>query len=310
MEDQSPGLEHPVKKNAPQDFFLHLVMFLSLSFVAFGEGNILFQFINKLIPGPDNSYSNTFDQGSVKFGIAALFIAAPLFFFISRIISGRISSGLTQLESPVRRWLTYVVLFFAASTILGDLIALIVNFLNGDYTASFLLQMCVILLIAGSIFGYYFWDMRRKVLDSSIIRKSALAYAMIILITFIAAFFVIDSPSVSRQKRIDLQTVNDIQSVDSSVRNYFNQSGKLPDSLAGLEQTGFSPFLSKKGSVTYEIVNENSYKLCAEFVRSDLLDERSFSEPISDQWHHDAGRICFERIALKGVVPSAAFEKM
>jgi type II secretory pathway pseudopilin PulG len=287
------------KSGSAQDFFLYLLVFLSLTFVAFGEGNILFQFINKFIPGPDNAYSNIFNQGSVKFGIAALFIAAPLFFIISKIINRRIVSGTIFMDSGVRRWLTYIVLFFAAATALGDLIAVIVNFLNGDYTTSFLLQMLVILGISGSIFGYYFWEMRRKVLDSPIIKKAAATCMCVIVVTFVAAFFVIDSPTMSREKRIDQQAVDSLQTVDNSVRNYFDQSGKLPMTLDDLKQTGFEPVLQNDNSVKYEKKSDNTYQLCANFVRSNLNDQQNQSgEIISKEWNHAAGNVCFDRVAL------------
>jgi hypothetical protein len=286
-------------KNSAQDFFLYLLVFLSLGFVSFGAGNILFQMINKFVGDLDKSLPASFFQSSVKFGIAALFIASPIFFFVSRVINKRISSGIISLDSSVRRWLTYVILFFAASTIIGDLIALIMNFLEGDYTFSFLLKISVILLIAGSIFGYYFWDMRRKDLESIIIKNSAVATFLAVLIIFISAFFLIDSPKVAREKKIDEQALIALQSIDSSVRNYFQQSGKLPEKTNDLKGTGFEVNLKEDALVKYKKIDEKTYSLCASFLVSNMNDTyQQYAYPDAKEWKHETGNVCFDRIAL------------
>ena len=235
-------MENQKNSNA-QDFFLFLLMFLALGFLAFGSGSILFQAIGKFLP---DEIANTFDQGGVRFGIAAIFIAGPIFLVIAKVINKRIVGGITLLEAGVRKWLTYIVLFFAAATVIGDLITLIFNFLSGETTVQFLLKVLTVLIIAGGIFAYYFWDMRKTQIEekaSKINKAAAEALLVFLLIVFLGAFFIIDSPTVARLKRIDNQTISDVQSVDNSVRNFFTQAGKLPQALSDLEKTGFSPYL-------------------------------------------------------------------
>ncbi len=287
------------KNSNAQDFFLFLLMFLALGFLAFGSGSILFQAVGKYLP---DQIANTFDQGGVRFGVAAILIAGPIFFWISKTINNRIASTVTSLESGVRKWLTYIVLFFAAATVIGDLITLIFNFLGGETTIQFLLKVLIILTIAGGIFAYYFWDMRKTQVEeksSKINKVSAEALLIFLLVVFIGAFFIIDSPTVARLKRIDSQTISDAQSVDNSVRSFFTQAGKLPQTLAELEKTGFAPYLQSTNRIEYEVTGENSYKLCSTFQRSNLDDKDvSFDVANSGEWKHQAGKICFERIAL------------
>jgi hypothetical protein len=287
------------RSNHAQDFFLYLLMFLSLNFLSFGSGSILFQAVGKFLPDP---IASTFDQGGVRFGIAAIFIAGPIFFIIARIITRRLSEGVISLESGVRKWLTYIVLFFAAATVIGDLITLVLNFLGGETTVQFLLKALVVLAIAGGIFSYYFWDMRKTEVDekvSKLSRTSALIVMGYLAIVFVGAFFIIDSPSVARQKRIDSQTASDAQSVDSSIRNYFTQAGKLPETLVDLEKTGFTPYLQSANKIEYIPTGENAYKLCASFERADVDDKDVFfGMQGSVEWKHQAGKVCFERIAL------------
>ena len=299
METQTSNLQQQNKDSGAQDFFLYLVIFFSLAFVAFGEGSILFGFINKFVTDRELNIYPTFDQGSVKFGIAALIIAGPIFFLISRIIAKRVSEQKIALESKVRKWLTYIVLFFAAATIIGDLITLVVNFLGGDFPSSFLLKVLVVLLIAGGIFSYYFWDMRRTEISSKINKISAIIAIIVVVVTFIAGFFIIDSPTVSRQKNIDQRTISNLQTVDNSIQNYFSESGRLPQKLEDLQQTRFSFESQDIEKVSYEVVTAESYKLCADFMRSSIDDVKMANSPYDNDWKHEAGKYCFTRTALK-----------
>ncbi|MEI7890586.1 MAG: DUF5671 domain-containing protein [bacterium] len=287
--------------SSAQDFFLYLVTFLSLAFVSIGEGSILFGFVDKFVTDTEGLLYQSFSQESVKFGIAALFIAGPIFLFVSRIIVARINAGRISLESKIRKWLTYIVLFFASATIIGDLITLVVNFLGGDFTSSFLLKVLVILLIAGGIFGYYFWDMRRTE-DVSNINKNAMIVCMLVLgVTFIAAFFIIDSPNVARQKKLDQQSIDTIQSIDNSIQSYFGESEKLPAKLDDLQTTKFSYGTGNLKDIEYKIEDEKSYKLCATFLRSSLNDVAPQYFQYTNEWKHDAGNFCFARTVLKKV---------
>lgn len=295
MNNQEIGSGEQNQGNA-QDFFLYLVVFFSLAFVAFGEGSILFGFIDKFVTDMDFRSFPVFNQGMVKFGIAALLIAGPIYFVISRIITKRINEQKISLESKVRKWLTYLVLFFASATIIGDLITLVVNFLSGDYAASFLLKVFVILLIAGGIFGYYFWDMRRTEISSPINKISAYVAIAVVIVTFISGFFIIDSPTVSRQKNIDKQTIDNLQAIDSSIQNYFSQSYLLPSKLEELQQTTFISGIQNIKDVIYKIENPTTYELCAVFMRSNMSDNESWGGP---DWKHNEGNFCFKRVALK-----------
>ncbi|HAR99936.1 MAG TPA: hypothetical protein DEA89_00940 [Candidatus Moranbacteria bacterium] len=299
MNNQETGFGRQDQEGSAQDFFLYLVVFFSLAFVAFGEGSILFGFIDKFVTDAESRMFPAFNQGMVKFGIAALIIAGPIFFAISRIITKRINEQKISLESKVRKWLTYLVLFFASATIIGDLITLVVNFLSGDYAASFLLKVFAILLIAGGIFGYYFWDMRRTEISSPMNKISAYVAIAVVIVTFISGFFIIDSPAVSRQKNIDQQVVNDLQSVDNSIQSYFSETGKLPQKLDDLGSTKFSIEIQNVKAIEYKVENTDGYSLCADFMRSSLNDIQSQNDPYMKSWKHDGGNFCFKRVALK-----------
>jgi hypothetical protein len=62
----------------------------------------------------------------------------------------------------VRKWLTYATLFIAASVLVADLSTLVFNLLGGELTMRFLLKVATVGIIAGAVFGYYLWDMRKE----------------------------------------------------------------------------------------------------------------------------------------------------
>ena len=65
----------------------------------------------------------------------------------------------------MRRWLTYVTLFVAACTLIGDLASRVYSLLGGEL-ARFLLKVVVVGAIAGAIFWYYLSDLRTDEKDA------------------------------------------------------------------------------------------------------------------------------------------------
>ena len=285
-------------------FFLYLLMFLSLLFVALGSGNILFQLINKYFPDVlMDSYAAAFNQSSAKFGIAALFVATPIFYFISHLVAKNMREGNITDNSVVRRWLTWLVLFFASATVLGDLITLIVFFLEGDYTPRFLLKVLTVLLIAGSIFGYYLLDIRRKdALEVRGFRQKAWGAVSAIAVgaVFAAGFTIIDSPAVSREKKQDQQVVAYLMSIDSQVNYYYTENHNLPESLETLTATKYEPRqkINFDAGVAYVKKKETAFELCANFKQSNEQDA-PYAYDYGSEWRHAGGRNCFQRGVIR-----------
>jgi len=99
---------------------------------------------------------------SMRWSTASLVIAFPIFLLISRHIHSAISRDPVKRLSPVRRWLTYLTLFIAASILIGDLTTLVYNVLGGELTIRFALKVVTVGAIAGTIFGYYLRDVRQE----------------------------------------------------------------------------------------------------------------------------------------------------
>lgn len=155
----------PVPKRKPyasaQEAFMYLLLFLTLYISAISLGTLLFQLVNTWLPDALTEYSGTGRLSMIRGSIASLIIAYPVFMWMTALLRKGIKKDPDKRASKIRKWLTYITLFLAAGTIIGDLIALVNNLLNGDLTLRFILKILIIGGIAGLIFGYYFWDMKR-----------------------------------------------------------------------------------------------------------------------------------------------------
>lgn len=284
--------------NSALHFFLYLLAFLALGFVSFGAGNILFEAANKYFPLEEipYGYAANYDQGSVKFGIAAIFIAGPIFFYLMYLLKKFLYSGEIKNSSKIRRWLTYIVLFIAAATIIGDLITLVMYFLDGDLATRFLLKVLSVMIIAGLIFWYYLRDIKKTntegVIDSA--EKSFfLLSATFVLLVFIFGFFLIDSPSLSRDRKIDEAMVDNMRSMSYEIENFYTLTKQLPISKDELVDTKFD--LRKYGEkITYQKKSQTEYELCASFKTSNLEQQNRYQQ--EDSWAHGKGQKCFKRI--------------
>lgn len=155
----------PVPRPRPsldaRDAFLYLVMFSALYYGAWNLVTLLFSFIEQAYPDPIARYNNWYWDGQ-RWATAAIIITFPVFFFMAHAIGRQIARNPFKRLSPVRRWLTYLTLFIATATLIGDVTMLVYHALGGDLTIRFLLKVAVVAIVAGSAFTYYLWDLRKE----------------------------------------------------------------------------------------------------------------------------------------------------
>lgn len=148
---------------SPREAFLYLVLFATLYLTAWHLGSLLFDLINAAIPDPvDTRFGAAMRDNSMRFSVASLVIAFPIYLFVARLLSRELARNPVKRLSAVRRWLTYLTLFFAVTVLVCDLIALVHSLLGGDLTLRFVLKVLVVGAIAGAIFGFYLVDLRRE----------------------------------------------------------------------------------------------------------------------------------------------------
>jgi hypothetical protein len=156
----------PVPKRKPyisaQEAFMYLLLFLTLYISAISFGTLLFQFIQHWLP--DNlqgGYRFSSELSTIRQSTASIIIAYPLFLWMTNKLRSGIKKDPEKRSSKIRKWLTYITLFITAGVIIGDLITLVFSLLSGDMTLRFILKVITVGGIAGLVFGYYLWDMKR-----------------------------------------------------------------------------------------------------------------------------------------------------
>jgi energy-converting hydrogenase Eha subunit A len=159
----------PVPKPRPllsaREAFLYLVLFSTLYLSAYHLGSLFFDFIDKVFPDPASSVNRLRYMDSMRWSVSSLLIAFPIFLFVSSYIGKQLLKNPIKRLSPIRRWLTYLTLFIAAGILIGDLTTLVYNVLGGELTKRFILKVGTVAIIAGTIFGYYLWDLRREEIE-------------------------------------------------------------------------------------------------------------------------------------------------
>lgn len=295
-------MESVKQKTSPKDFFLHLLVIITLYISAGSFIALLFQYIN--IAFPDVLEGGFRARGAfqaIRWAIAALIVIFPTYVWASWFLNREYAKNPEKRDARIRKWLLYFTLFAAGLIIVGDLVAVIFNFLGGELTARFILKVLAMLFVAGSVFGYYFVDLRKN--KRKELRYFAYTIIAIVAAAVIASFFIIGSPAEERVRRFDERRISDLQSIQFSIVNFWQRKERLPSSLDELRDdiSGFRAPLDPETREPYEyrIARNLTFELCATFAR--VSDEsRFFPEPppkrtLSVDWAHKAGRTCFER---------------
>ncbi|MEI6378682.1 MAG: DUF5671 domain-containing protein [Candidatus Falkowbacteria bacterium] len=297
--------------------FLYLLSLVALGFVAVSCGTILFQIINKTVIDA-GMVAGTFAQDAIKFGIAAIFVAAPVYYLTTRMLLKSMVKGDLPKDSGARRWLTYLILFAASMTVLGWLIGTFNLFLSGELTVKFGLKLATVVIISAVVFGYYFYDIRRNVIAAKDKTVSAFCWGSLalVLVIFVSAWFFIDSPATARAKNLDNQILSDFATIDNTIQIYFSATGKMPATLADLKSSNSNltdqNLVDKvtKKAYGYQFTGNNAttYELCADF-RTDNRNDNNDSYP-GNQWLHGSGHQCVRKLIpagqLKPVMPVPA----
>ncbi len=163
MDEGAHNIAEIKQKTEPRDIFTHLLAIAALYSSAVSFLVFAFQYISHLIPNQieTNYYSEGADLDVMRWAIAILIIFFPTFLATSRFLNKNYLANPSKRNLRVRKWLIYFTLFVAALVLLGDLVALIYRLLNGDLTLRFILKVIAVLFVAGSVFYYYLWDVRR-----------------------------------------------------------------------------------------------------------------------------------------------------
>ncbi len=300
-------------KVTAKDFFLWAGAMVAFYWSVIAFILLTFAYINYAFPNVLNYYPIDPYQSGISYYMASIIVLLPLYMFLMWLIRADISRDSSRKEIWVRRWALILTLFVAGVTIAVDLIMLLTTFLNGEaLTLAFLLKVIIVLLVASGVFMRFIADLRGY-WELFPLRKRAVGIAVSILAiaTICAGFFIVGTPGQARQYRLDAQKVNDLQSIQYQVVNYWQAKQKLPASITDLNNSlsyDSVPLDAQTGEpYVYEATGALSFKLCAMFNAESLINQsyptevRMMPVPVGgkemmqDNWQHGTGQICFER---------------
>ncbi len=304
------------RKASTVDVVINFFSFILLGIVASALGTLLFQVINLQLPDAldsTNWYGTSAAMSSIHYSIAALLIGFPLYFFAMRLWFRKFREDEGRTESKLSKWLTYLVLLVTAVTIVGDLIAIVFTFLQGEITVRFFLKALVILAIAGAIFGFYYLE-RKKIqyhvdIARSTFQNFGKAVALVVVLAIGLGFVAGGSPSSQRNRTFDQTRADNLSTLSSCIEQYTNSLGMLPESLAELKQSSQYSYCSgymtdPETALPYEyrvvtpsrtvgMTRVGEFELCATFALTMSPETRANNYVGNTVWHeHGSGRSC------------------
>ncbi len=310
-------------KTTPKDFFLHLGATVALYASVIALINLSFSIINYFFPDQLAGY---FYANSVAWPISVLVILVPILYVLENLIIRGQRSDPEKRNLWIRKWRIYLTLFLTGATVVGDLITLINTYLNGDITSRFVYKVLIVLFISSAIFKYYFFSVNENSRWANM-AKSIIPWfgIVLVLVVIVTGFIVVGSPTKQRNIKFDNQRISDLQSIQWQVLNHWQQKGVLPaelselnDSISGYmvakdpqTEESYSYKVLVQGSVTDKTKNP-SFELCADFALATqdtkgrgesggAYYSRDISYPVyggdgNDNWKHESGKQCFERV--------------
>ena len=300
--------QHPVKSTA-RDVFSYLLLIAMFIVGVVSFLTLLFQYINIQFPDQLDSWWREGALQAIRGAISALVVSWPVVIFMSMFIGKDLRADEGKQHIWIRKWLLHLMLFVSAVAIIIDLITLINTFLDGEITIRFALKVLAVLAVAVAVFWYYLWELRR---DPSKAMKvtlwAAVASSAVIVVAICASLFVVGSPAKQRDARLDQSRVSGLQTVQSSLVQYWRDKEVLPENLTELEDDiiGYRNPLDPESGEMYEyaVTGELTFQLCATFTtESDGSDQGVYPMMYDygymggnfDVWSHAQGRVCFDR---------------
>lgn len=326
-------------KMTPKFFFLSLGVIVSLITVVASFLTLAFDVLDKKFPDALNAVYQygyaSYNYDAIRSSIATLIIVFPVFLLLSYLWSKTVKNGLGSIDSSIRKWMVYLILFLSSIVLIVDLVTLVRYFVSGEITSRFIYKVIVTLLVALFVGVYYIFEItnRDRVWKMKVGVWSAVKSSAWVILLIVFSFMVIGSPKSQRALRLDDRRVQDLISVQWSVINYWQQKEKLPETLKELSNPlsgstiPVDPEFEKGLAYEYRKVSDMTFELCATFsadmpkgwqeysgggiaypmmAERDVATSSNYPYPgvaTNESWDHKIGRTCYERTIDKDMYP-------
>jgi len=305
-------------KTTPKDFFMHLLMMITLYMSTISFITLIFEYIDHGFPDLLDQVFLQYKTQDLRWYIAMLTINFPVYLYAMIAITKQCRLFPEKNNLHIRKCLIYFTLFLAALIIMGDLGALLYYFLSGELTLRFLFKVLVLLIFIAVIFYYYLRDLKQKWTASQ--SNTALCLTCLIVIATLGyGVFLTGSPFKARDMNFDKRRLGDLNIIQQQIINYWVRKNTLPKTLENLTDaiSGFKAMRDPQtgAGYMYEILTPLSFKLCANFSLASLpppppinnimvvpgvttfypAPNRAAGTLENWNWQHTAGNSCFVR---------------
>lgn len=308
MSEQGLDMPVPVPPDAggARDAFYHLLAFAGLYTTVISFLVLAFSYINHWLPDSALEPYATEEgfRSSIRWSLAALIVAFPIYGWISHFLLREMRLHIEKGSSAIRRWLTYLTLFVAASALIGDVITIVYSLLNGEITLRFILKAGVIFLVTGSCFTYYFHALRTSISEQKRMHlRAGILAAVVVLAAVVYGMFLSGSPATERLRKIDANRVSDIRTIADATLDivygtdrwtYAPDAGlkknPLPKSLEEIatksQRQRVSVVDGDGNPYVYSVKGSTHFSICTTFT----FENREQFAPF---WDHPAGEYCY-----------------
>jgi len=279
-------------------------LYLSLAFFLV----LTFGFINLRFPDAlDGIWQIESAASSIRIGFAMVVVFFPTYLVLTRLVNQNRRKSNDNSYLGLTKWLIYLSLLVGGLVLLGDLVAVIMGFLEGELTSRFLLKALAVFVVTGAAFFYYIKDAQGYWLKRA---KASYLYAAmastLIVVVLISALTYIPSPNTVREMKADNEIVNVLQTIQWQIQNYYAENEALPETVAEVfNEFDRLPDSSELADYTYTVENETTYQLCTTFnhhsneldtqYRPSMMMAEDSIRWKNGNWNYRAGVWCFER---------------
>jgi hypothetical protein len=295
--------------NTARNFALQLGSLVALYVSVSALIAVIFGVINTIYPDQAaGSWENIAAQQGIRFGVAMLIVVFPTFVLLTRFVN-QIRRKETGTYLMLTKWLVYLSLLVGGAILLGDLVAVILTYLNGEITLRFILKAIALLIVIGAAFYYYIQDARGYWITHEDKSKLYAAGAGVIVVaTLVLGFMHSESPKEAREMKLDQEQINSLSGMEGRINDHFQLNKTLPENIDVLYVGNSAPQAPEgRPAYTYSVIDEDTYELCAFFARPSTQSDdvtrpmpsaiESIKNPYNN-WDHGAGETCFERTVI------------
>lgn len=274
----------PRSYGSAREAFLLIVYFSLLGMVATQVGGLAFAWIDRFFADEltRNAYEYSWANSGLRWSISSLVVGYPIFLFLGWRLADKKRRDPDRRRSRVRAWLTYVTLIFAAGALIGDLVAIVYQFLEGGLTARFLSKAAVVGVISAAILWNYSRDAERMTGGVDLAGRVLAIVSTLVVAALVAwAFSIVRGPAAARARVADDQRIEHLivmtRLADCHLTYFGNLGDEFPPMRAALTDLGArkpvaagctepDPVDPISGQpYRYRRLDADSYELCATF---------------------------------------------